>query len=135
MTKMSLTEAPDAVLVKAYVDLRDRRAKRKADFTAQDESDKTRQEKIEIELMRRFEEREIDSVSAAGVGTAYRSTRTSATVADWDAFLGHVVQNEAYELLEHRANKKAVENFKEEHEELPPGVSWSSIHTVNIRRK
>lgn len=132
MTKIN--ELGDAALLKFFIALRDRRAKRKAAYQDEDEGDRTKQDKIEAEVLRRFNERGIDNVSARGVGTAYKSTRSSATIGDWDAFLDHVQTNEAWELLERRANKSAVEQFKDANEDLPPGINWSETQTVNFRR-
>jgi hypothetical protein len=130
-----ITELDDASLLKLFIGLRDRRAERKAAYLADDESDRSKQDKIEVEFLRRFQERGIDNVSARSVGTAYRSTRSSATVADWDAFLDHVQQNAAWEMLERRVNKTAVEQFKAVNDDLPPGVNWAETQVVNFRRK
>lgn len=132
MTKIN--ELGDAALLKFFIALRDRRAQRKAAYQAEDEGDRTKQDKIEAEVLRRFNERGIDNVSARGIGTAYKSTRASATIGDWDAFIDHVKTNAAWELLERRANKTAVEQFKDANEDLPPGVNWSETQTVNFRR-
>lgn len=128
-------ELDDLTLLKMFIALRDRRAQRKAAYNADDESDKTKQEKIESEFLRRFQDRGIDNVSARDVGTAYKSTRSSATVGDWDTFLEHIQENDAWELLERRANKTAVEQFKSVNDDLPPGVNWSETQVVNFRRK
>ena len=128
-------ELDDESLTKIFMAARDRRAKRKAEYTEADAADKMKQEKIEVEFLRRFQERGIDSVSIRGVGTAYKSTRSSATVADWDIFLGHVLEHEAFELFERGANKTAVEQFKAEEGDLPPGVNYSETQVVNFRRK
>lgn len=130
-----ISEVDDATLLKLYIGLRDRRAERKAAYQADDESDRTKQDKIETEFLRRFQDRGIDNVSARGVGTAYRSTRVSATVGDWDCLLGHVQENEAWELLERRVNKTAVEQFRTVNDDLPPGVNWSETQVINFRRK
>lgn len=130
-----ISELDDVSLLKLFIALRDRRAQRKAAYTDDDADDKGKQDKIEIEFLRRFQERGIDNVAARDVGTAYRTTRASATVGDWDAFLDHVVSNEAWEMLERRVNKTAVEQFKAEDGDLPPGVNWSETQVVNFRRK
>jgi hypothetical protein len=132
---MKINEIDDASMLKLFIALRDRRAQRKAAYSADDEGDKGKQDKIEIEFLRRFNERGIDNVSTRGVGTAYRTLRTSATVADWDTLLEHVVENKAWELLEHRVSKSAVSQYKDIHEELPPGVNISETQVVNFRRK
>ena len=128
-------ELDDVTLLEFFIRLRDKRAQRKAAYDADDAGDKDKQNKIEVEFLRRFDERGIDNVSSRDVGTAYRSTRSSATVADFEVFLEHVKREEAWELLERRVNKKAVEQFREVHEDLPPGVNWSEAQVVNFRRK
>ena len=133
MAKVS--ELDDASLLKIFIGLRDKRSKRKADYDADDADDKYKQNKIETEFLRRFNERGIDNVSSREFGTAYRSTRVSAVVSDWDAILDHVKENNAWELIERRVNKTAVKEFKEEHDDLPPGVSWNEAQVVNVRRK
>lgn len=130
-----ITELDDASLLKLFIGLRDRRAERKAAYLADDEGDRAKQDKIEVEFLRRFQERGIDNVSARSVGTAYRTTRSSATVVDWDVFLNHVKQNAAWEMLERRVNKTAVEQFKAVNDDLPPGVNWAETQVVNFRRK
>jgi len=128
-------DVDDVNLLQLFIALRDRRAERKAAYNEEDAGDRSKQEKIETEFLRRFGDRGIDNVSARGVGTAYRSTRVSATVADWDSLLGHIQDQDAWELLERRVNKTAVEQFKDQHEDLPPGVNWSESQVVNFRRK
>lgn len=130
-----ISELDDVSLLKLFIALRDRRAQRKAAYTDDDADDKGKQDKIEVEFLRRFQERGIDNVAARDVGTAYRSTRASATVGDWDTFLDHVRENEAWEMLERRVNKTAVEQYKAEDGDLPPGVNWSETQVVNFRRK
>jgi hypothetical protein len=130
-----INELDDVSLLKLFIGLRDRRAQRKAAYEEDDAGDKDKQNKIEIEFLRRFQERGIDNVAARDVGTAYRSTRSSATVADWDAVLDFVQKNEAWEMLERRVNKTAVEQFKSVEGDLPPGINWSETQVVNFRRK
>ena len=125
----------DATLVKLFIALRDRRARRKADFQLDDVGDKEKQERIEIEFLKRFNERGIDNVSARGIGTAYRSVRASAKVADWDSLLEFIQKEGAWEMLERRVSKVAVEQFKAETNDLPPGVDWGETQVINFRRK
>ncbi|MBT7005048.1 MAG: hypothetical protein HOA06_10085 [Chloroflexi bacterium] len=90
-------------------------------------------DKIEHSLLAEFNETGQESAKTAH-GTAYRSVRTSAKVADRDAFFDFVRQNDAYDFLESRANKNAVEAYMEEHDELPPGIDVSRVTTINVRR-
>eukprot|EP00729_Bicosta_minor_P019763 gene19763-31784_t len=97
------SELDDVTLVKIFIALRDRRARRKADYQLDDVEDKEKQDKIEIEFLKRFNERGIDNVSARGVGTAYRTVRASAKVSDWDSLLEFIKKEGAWEMLERRS--------------------------------
>jgi len=123
-------------LVAAYITIRDRRATRKRAFLVEDEADKGRQEKIEAVFLMKFKELGIDSIKASnGTGTAYKAVQTSATVADRSVFLEHVLANQAFELLDVRANKTSVAEYKEVDEgAIPPGLNWREEQTVNVRR-
>lgn len=120
-------------LVDKYIELRDRKAGVKKEYDDKVAKIEQVMEKMEAVILKHLNETGAESFRTAS-GTAYKSNRTSATVADWDAFLAHVQRNEAWELLEHRAAKKAVEEFKAANDDLPPGINWRSEVVVNIRR-
>jgi hypothetical protein len=131
---MKLNEAPDDKLIGAYVAIRDEIAKMEADYKTTVAGPKGRMEKIEIEMLRRFQERGAESIRTK-LGTAYRSTKTSVTCADWDSFFhGFVLKNSAWEMLEHRPAKTAVLQYKGEHGELPPGLNYREEASVGFRR-
>lgn len=131
---MKMQDAPDDKLIASYIKIRDTRAQRKAAFDAEDAGDKQKQEKLEGEMIERLNSRGAQSIST-NFGTAYKATRTSATVADWDAFFfNYVVPNNAWELLEHRASKSGVEQYREENDDVPPGINWREEIVVNFRR-
>ena len=90
-------------------------------------------EKIERVLMEQMEQIGSDSIKTKA-GTCYRSIRTSVKVEDRDSFLDFVKSNEAWELLESRAAKSNVEQFLEQHQDIPPGLSIRRDAVVNIRR-
>ena len=120
-------------LVEKYIALRDQKAQIKQSYDAQVAHVDMLLDKIEAVLLKTFEESGMESVKTPS-GTAYRSTRASASIADWDAFWAHVHKNEAWELLERRCNKTAVEQFKAANDDLPPGVNWREERVVNVRR-
>jgi len=128
-----VTDLRDDELVKVYIALRDRRAKRKAAFEEEDAPDNDKMEKIEGILLRRMQESGQESVRTAA-GTAYKTTKHYTSVADWDAFLDFVKRNDAWEMLTRGVNKTAVEQFKAANEDIPPGVSLRSEVVVNFRR-
>jgi hypothetical protein len=75
-----------------------------------------------------------DSVKTES-GTVYKTSQTSATLADKTAFWNYVSSNSAYELLDYKANKTAVKDYVEQHQAAPPGVNFSQAWTVGVRRK
>jgi hypothetical protein len=67
-------------------------------------------------------------------GTAYQSTKRSASIADGDAFREYVINNGEFDLVDWRANANAVDDFIKEHGAVPPGVNFSTMITVGVRR-
>ena len=124
----------DGALIERYIAIRDRKKEMKARHDEELAPYNEALEKIEAHFLKHFNESDTDSVAVRDVGTAFRQTRTSAKVDDWDAFFKFVQENEAWEMLEKRATKGAVEAYKDEHQDLPPGIGWSEVLTVNIRR-
>ena len=120
-------------LVQHYVRLRDKKSEIKAAYDAETQKLDLVLEKIEQKLMAYFNETGLESIRT-GHGTAYRSIKSTASVADRDIFLDFVREHDAWELLETRAAKKAVEDYRAANDELPPGINWNSISTINVRR-
>jgi hypothetical protein len=67
-------------------------------------------------------------------GTAYRTEKKSASLADPEAFMQFVVENDAWDLLDRKANVTAVADFIDENNGPPPGVNYSTRFEVGIRR-
>lgn len=121
-------------LVKAYVTTREKLSQLKVKHDAELAPYKELQDKIEAELLARFNQMGVESVRT-NEGTAYTTVRARAGIADWDMFLQFVKNNEAFEMIERRVSKTAVEQYKAVHDdELPPGINWSEERVVNIRR-
>lgn len=85
-------------------------------------------------IQRFLDAHSLENVATAS-GTAYKSSRTSASLADPAAFMNYVIENRAYDLLDRRANATAVKAFVEQHKQLPPGVNLSTVETLGVRRK
>ncbi len=120
-------------LVAKYIELRDKKAQFKAEYDAKVGKLDEVLDKIEATLLKTFDQAGMDSVKTE-FGTAYTSTRTTASIADPDAFMTYCKANDAWHMLEKRVSKVAVEQYKDEHEEVPPGVNYRAERTVNIRR-
>lgn len=126
---MKLSEA-----VSLYIKLRDQKAQMKADFDAQVAPLQEKMDKLEAKLLEVFNQTGMDSVRTE-FGTAYASVRTSASIADRDAFMDFVKANEEWALLEVRVSKTAVEQYRSANDdELPPGINVREERVVNIRR-
>ena len=67
-------------------------------------------------------------------GTVYSSTRYSASLEDPKAFMDYVIANNAWDLLDRKANATAVRDFVETNHSPPPGAKLSAIRTVGVRR-
>lgn len=126
---MKLSEA-----VTLYIQLRDKKAQMKSDFDASVAPINEKMEKLEAKLLDVFNKTGMDSVKTEH-GTAYTAVRTTASVADREAFMEFVKANEEWSLIEVRAAKTAIEQFRDNNDdELPPGINIRSERVVNIRR-
>lgn len=121
-------------LIDNYIKLRD-----KVDAINNEAKEKTAKLRV---LMDRIETQLAQVLTAAGgkslntdAGTAFFKTATSCTVGDWDKTFEWIVENEAWNFLEHRVSKTAVEEFAQSTGgDLPPGVNYSTAKVVQIRR-
>lgn len=81
---------------------------------------------------------QLDKVGAKSVktaqGTVYQSTSYSASLSDPKAFMDYVIANNAFDLLDRKANSTAVRDFIEVNKSEPPGVRLSARRTVGVRR-
>jgi len=126
---MKLAEA-----VTLYIQLRDKKAQMKSDFEASVAPINEKMDKLEAKLLDVFNKTGMDSVKTEH-GTAYTAVRTTASVADREAFMEFVKANEEWSLIEVRAAKTAIEQFRDNNDnELPPGINIRSERVVNIRR-
>lgn len=129
------TEKTPADMVAEYIALRDARdtAKRKFEDWLKDNIT-GQMETLEQTLMSKLDEMGVDSINAKGVGTAYKKLTTSVTTADAAAFRRHVIGEEAWDLVEWRPSKTAINDLVEKEGILPPGINRSGFYTVGIRR-
>lgn len=68
-------------------------------------------------------------------GTAYMTTKYTASLADPKAFMDYVVNSGEFDLLERRASVTAVKQFVEDHNgQLPAGCNLSSHKSLRVRR-
>lgn len=120
--------------VSLYIKLRDKKAEIKAEMDEQIKPLQEKMDKLEAKLLEAFQTTGVDSVKTE-FGTAYTSVRTTASIADRDAFMEFVKSHEEWSLLEVRAAKTAIEQYRAANDdELPPGVNIREERVVNVRR-
>jgi len=120
-------------LIEKYIQLRDRKSEIKEKYETAVAQIDDGMEKVENIILAHLNANNLDSI-AGSTGTAFKSTVTSATVQDRDAFMNYVRTNEAWHMLDARANKTAVAEYKRDHEAIPPGVNWREEIVVRVRR-
>lgn len=134
---MTETETPVDIpidqIIQRYIALRDKKAELVAAHKAEVAKFDVGLERCELFLLKTMQSMGVESIRSE-LGTAYKSTRTSAGVADWPAALDFIKGNEHWEMLEKRVSKAFVEAYRTEHNDLPPGINWREETTVNIRR-
>ena len=120
--------------VEIYIKLRDKKAQLKLEFQEAVAPVQEKMDKLEAKFLEIMNTTGVDSLKTEH-GTAYSSTRSSASVADKDVFFTFVKENNEWPLMEVRASSTAVKQFAEANEgELPPGINYNVERTINIRR-
>lgn len=132
-------------LVKAYISLRDKKAELKAEFAKQQKPYDDALFQIESEMLAKMNDTGVESMKTAA-GTAYKSIRSTVSVADKEAYkrfvLAQIEAAEAsaedplwaFDFLDVKANKSAVEDFLAAKDELPPGINLRREEVVGFRR-
>jgi glutaredoxin 2 len=133
MSQAVTTKTP-AELVEAYIKLRDKKEAAQDEFKKSLETTNQVMDMLEAVLLQKLQELGVDSLTAKGIGTVYRNTTDSATVEDKDAFRKYLESTGDYSVLDLKANKKVARELANAGTPIP-GVKFTSIHSVGIRRK
>ena len=122
-------------LVANYIKLRDKKSLLKKQYDEKVAKVDAVMDKMEAIILKTFQDSGIDS-ARTDAGTAYISTRTSATVGSREELFQWIQKDfdERSIFLENRVSKVAVEQYKAANDDLPPGVNFRSEVTVGVRR-
>ncbi len=120
-------------IIAAYIKIRDQIAEKEAAHKEAMKPYKSALEQLESQVLQMLDEAGVDSIKTKE-GTAYKSEKTSVTVADRSVFMDYIRDNMAFDLLDVRPNKSAVEIFLQEHQDVPPGVNLRRVVSCNFRR-
>lgn len=120
-------------MVRAYMKIRDARAKLKKQYEEQDKELKSKISMLEAEFQKAFAETGTTSIKTPD-GIVFRQTTTKASISDTSTFLPWVRDNDALDMLQKRVTVKNVTDYIEEFGETPPGITIYREHEVRIRK-
>lgn len=120
-------------VVAAYMKLRDKKESMEAAVKEQTKELKEKMEKLEAWIKEQADVQGVTSFKTKH-GTAFLTTTDYANVADWDAVLNYIRENEAYDMLEKRVSKIAVRGYIEANKSVPAGVNYGTKLEVSIRK-
>jgi hypothetical protein len=120
-------------VIATYMKLRGQKEAIEAQMKEQSAVIKAKMEKLESWIKEQADVQGVTSFKTKH-GTAFLTTTDYANVADWDAMLAFVRENEAYDLFEKRVSKTAVRGYIEQTKAVPPGVNYGTRLDVNIRK-
>lgn len=120
-------------VVAAYMKLRDKKDSMEAAVKEQTKALKEKMNQLEAWLK---EKADADGVTSFKTkhGTAFLTTTDYANVADWDAVLNFIRDNDAFDMLEKRVSKIAVRGYIESNKAVPAGVNYGTKLEINIRK-
>ena len=118
-------------VIEAYLKLRSQKEVIESEAQEKVKGIKEQMAKLEAWIKNRADEEGVDSFKTAR-GTAFLSTTDFAQVADWDAVLEFIKDNEAFDLLEKRVSKTAVRGYIEEDKVVPSGINYGTRINVNV---
>ena len=120
-------------VVGAYLKLRNKKEAIEGAVKEEVKAIKEKMVKLEAYIKKEADEQGVTSFKT-GSGTAFVTTTDFAQVADWDAILGFIRKNEAWDMLEKRVAKNAIRGYIDEHKEVPNGVNYGTRIDINVRK-
>jgi hypothetical protein len=130
-TKIGVPNVGD--VIRTYMKLRDQKAAVEGEVKERLAAIKGKMEKLEAYLKTQMDAQGLTSFKS-DYGTAFLTTTDYANVADWDAVLDFIRDNDAYDMLEKRVSKIAVRGYIETNKAVPPGITYGTKLEVNIRK-
>lgn len=120
-------------MVSNYIKLRDYKQRANDEFKSSMAKVNLAMEKLEATLLDHLNQTGGTSLACDG-GTVYKNMQYSATVKDQPAFLKWVREHNEWDALDLKANKTFVKSMAEETGAVPPGINFTQLQTVGVRR-
>jgi len=120
-------------VIATYIKLRNRKSALQAEVKEKTDAITEQMLKLESWIKEKADETGVTSFKTSN-GTAFLTTVDFANVADWDAVVDFVKENDAWDMFEKRISKTAVRGYIDMNKEVPPGVNYGTRLDVNIRK-
>ena len=120
-------------VVATYIKLRNKKLALQAEVKEKTDAITEQMQKLESWIKEKADETGVTSFKTSN-GTAFLTTTDFANVADWDAVVDFVKENDAWDMFEKRISKTAVRGYIDMNKEVPPGVNYGTRLDVNIRK-
>lgn len=91
------------------------------------------QERLNATLLDYLNKINAENVKSSA-GTVYRTKKASASVSDMESFWSYVIATCDWDLVDRKANVSAVAEHIEKNGVAPPGVNYSQVNVVGVRR-
>jgi len=122
-------------LTKAYIKIRDERAKLSAEYKEKDSVLSRQLERVKQGLLDYCSAHNVESVRTSE-GLFYRSVKQKYWTNDWEKMHAFVLEHQVPELLEKRLNQANLKQFLEENpESKPDGLNIDSEYSIAVRKK
>jgi hypothetical protein len=120
-------------VIRTYMRLREQKTAIETEVKERVSTLKAKMDKLEAYLKTQMDAQGLTSFKSDS-GTAFLTTTDYANVANWDAVLEFIRENEAFDMLEKRVSKVAVRGYIEQTKSVPPGITYGTKLEVNIRK-
>jgi hypothetical protein len=134
MLDIDLKELSIKEMLEAYMNTRDALDVKRKEYQHYEANAKDLLERISMALRDKADEQGVDNFTVKGFATAYRNTKTSYRVSDWDAVVKYIQDTGNFQMLEKRVAKLAVAEIHKETGEIPPGLDFHLEVEFNVRR-
>lgn len=128
-----MTEPNVDQVIAAYVKMREKKSRMEAEVKAEVAKINEKLMRLEGWIREKADEQGVTSFKT-NHGTAFMTTVDFASVADWDAVLNFIKENDAYDMLERRVSKTAVRGYIEANKSIPAGINYGTKLEVNVRK-
>lgn len=120
-------------LTKLYVETRDAVRALETEYDEKKKPYKEKLDKIEGVLLAILEKTGSEAIRTE-YGTVHTTTRSTASIVDGSIFKAFILDMKLYDLVDWRANAPAIKAYTQGSGSLPPGVNFSTITRVGVRR-